>query len=36
LILKDIKYPKYKYVAFVDTEDGPTFKIAKVSKLSQR
>ena len=29
LVLKDIKYPKYKYVAFLD-EDGLQFKIAKV------
>jgi hypothetical protein len=36
LILKDIKYPKHKYVAFLDDSgDGNNFKIAKVSKLSQ-
>ena len=34
-ILQDIKYPKYKYVAFLDdSADGLNFKIAKVSKLS--
>jgi hypothetical protein len=36
LILKDIKYPKHKYVAFLDdSADGITFKIAKVSEYSQ-
>lgn len=32
LVLRDIKYPMHKYVAFLDDEaDGLNFKIAKVS-----
>ena len=37
MILKDVKYPRHKYVAILnDSEDGTNFKIAKVSKLSQQ